>query len=255
MSVWPLEDKSLAGAAVRLSPIPEWKNNGLAALGRAVSADLEGKPAEALAELSTVAAENGESATLSRAMAEIQMSLGQYAEASAQYRKALELDPSDLQAQFGLAVCLEKLGSWDQAAQQFSRVLKADPERHVARLGLALCQLHLDLAEPALANLDAYLNTSPDDPTALFAKAAGLQMACRLDEAAQAYAILLAQDPSSEAALVNLVAIAIACGDTSAIRTYAEQLLAVNPEVDYSARGSRDGGVSGGGLGECGGLL
>ena len=56
----------------------------------------------------------------------------EYEAAALAWRRALELDPRDVAAQFHLGVCLLELSRWDSAADAFRRAIALDAE--VARL-------------------------------------------------------------------------------------------------------------------------
>jgi Flp pilus assembly protein TadD len=58
--------------------------------------------------------------------------LGQNAEAAAEYREFLRLQPKDLPAQLRLAETLDRMGKQDDAVTEFQAVLKIDPNNKTA---------------------------------------------------------------------------------------------------------------------------
>jgi tetratricopeptide (TPR) repeat protein len=62
--------------------------------------------------------------------------LGRPEEAIPQYQRALSIDPTNLNARFGLALACEALGRLDDAIQNYQIVLNAQPDFAGARAGL-----------------------------------------------------------------------------------------------------------------------
>jgi tetratricopeptide (TPR) repeat protein len=87
--------------------------------------------------------------------------------ALADYRAAVELDPSSWPARLGLAETLLRLGHVREAAGHFELLRRQHPGRAEAVVGLARC--HHDAAEPAAAErlLDALLAEQPGHVRAL----------------------------------------------------------------------------------------
>lgn len=99
------------------------------ALAKAVSLHLEGKPKEALRELDHAVNNGADAAEMHSARGHLQYELEFYEEAVQSYSRLLALDSRHPNANFNLAVCLEKLGRWEHASQQFEKALDADPQQ------------------------------------------------------------------------------------------------------------------------------
>jgi tetratricopeptide (TPR) repeat protein len=153
------------------------------ALAKAVSLHLDGKPAEALAELYAAIDRGDKDAEVYSALGHIHFQLSQFEEAATSYWKLLQLEPAHRTASFNLAVCLEKLGRWDEACEKFTRALDADPQRNEAFLGIGICNLQLGRLETALEAFDKCLNQSPSQE-ALVWQGGHASIGRRLDEAA-----------------------------------------------------------------------
>jgi len=84
-----------------------------------------------------------------------------YPEAHAQFRKALEVDPDNLDAQFGLANCLKEQGRLDEAISEYEKTIalnEKDP-RSYSQLGL-IYEAKQDMAK-ALDSYKKYLEFAP----------------------------------------------------------------------------------------------
>jgi tetratricopeptide (TPR) repeat protein len=70
-----------------------------------------------------------------------------------------------------------------------------------------------------------------------FGKAVTLQLLHRFGEAERAYEAVLANDPDSEEALSNLIALQVETGDFDRLREYSQRLLKIAPQSDAALRG------------------
>src|ERR1700676_583868 len=161
------------------------------AFAKAVSLHLDGKFAEALAEITRVLDLGNATPQLYSAKAHIEFEMQQYGDAARDYQKVLSLDPDFAGAQLHLAFALEKNGQWEEAADAFRKALTVEPERPDAMLGLAVCTLHLERPEEALKSIDKVLEIDPGNATALFSKAVALQLLWKFDEATELYQKIL----------------------------------------------------------------
>ena len=155
---------------------------------------------------------------------EIQFALGRYEEAAGSYYTVVTAEPDNTFAHYHLASCMRHLRDWEAAARSFQKVVDSDPHRDEARLALGGCLLSLNRAEEALANFDRCWSDAARRP-ALFGKAAALQLLRRFDEAEAAYKRVLANEPKSEEALSNLVALCVEARDWAGAHRYARRLL------------------------------
>lgn len=86
---------------------------------------------------------------------------------AADYRRALELDPSRDDVRWRLALCLLDLGGYEEALGQLDRVAIARPADPAVQVRQARCLNMLGRADDARRLLDAVLAAHPGDPVAL----------------------------------------------------------------------------------------
>lgn len=198
-------------------------------LVRAMTCHMEGRTAEAAAELRT-AIDGGETQPEAFLfLGQIHFETRQYEEALAVYQALLAIDSNHATAAFNAGVCHERLSRWNEAADLFRRSVKTEPGRPEAWLGLGLCCLHQRRAEDALNGFDQYLQHEPESEPALFGRAVALQMLRRFDEATAIYdRFRSAGDPSAEL-LTNLLALAVARKDAAELARVAADLAKVRP--------------------------
>src|SRR5579871_3280744 len=101
-------------------------NSGPATLARAVSLHLEGRTQEALEQLRGMADSGEATVELFLAKAQMEFELDQFEEAAQSYARVLGLNPRHGQANFNIAVCLERLGRWEGAGEYFEQALEAE---------------------------------------------------------------------------------------------------------------------------------
>src|SRR5579864_4325502 len=198
--------------------------------GRAVALHLEGKAAEALAELERALAAGEKEPELYAAIGYLRYQGTQFHEAAEAYRQLVELEPAHATGWFNLAASLQAEDKWEEAAGVFEKALAADPNRYEAHLGLGSCRLHLGAARPALEAYERCLRLVPNLEPArlepvLFGKAVALQLLKKFSEAAEFYRRTLETNPRSEDALSNLIAVALELKDHAGAAASVEQLL------------------------------
>lgn len=198
-------------------------------LVRAMTLHMEGRTADAAAELRSAIDDGENQSEAFLFLGQIHFEARQYEEAISVYQKLLVLDPNHATAAFNAGVCYEKLSRWNEAADLFRRSVRLEPERREAWLGLGLCCLHQRRAEDALKGFDRYLEGEPENEPALFGRAVALQMLRRFDEAAAIYErFRTAGEPSAEL-LTNLLALAVARKDPAELLRVADELAKVRP--------------------------
>ena len=131
------------------------------ALVRAVSLHLDGQLTAALDHLREALRSGSREPGIHAAMGHILCELRNFAEASEQYSKLLELEPEHRSAHFNKAVCLARLERWSEASTSFERSLRIDPARREANLGLGTCLLHLERSNDAFKAFSHYLGANP----------------------------------------------------------------------------------------------
>lgn len=119
-------------------------------------------------------------------------------------RRAIELDPSDLEAHLRLGEIANQGGAPREALAAYRGALTIDPNHAEARYGLAKAYLALGQPEGAREQLDQALLARPGDPR--IANAAGVvrDIAGEHDQAQAIYAKALASVPGNHALRSNL---------------------------------------------------
>lgn len=198
-------------------------------LVRAMTAHMEGRAMEAVAELRAAidAGETKPEAFLF--LGQIYFESKQYEESLAVYQQLLKIDAAHATAAFNAGVCNERISRWAEAADLFRRSAKLEPGRREAWLGLGLSCLHQRRAEEALSGFDRYLDSDPDNEPALFGRAVALQMLRRFDEAAAIYDHFRSSGEPSPELLTNLLALAVARKDASALSAVSQELAKARP--------------------------
>src|SRR5260370_39606774 len=144
-------------------------------LARAVSLHLDGRGDEALVELERALRGGEKRAEIHSAIGYIHYERKQFEEATAAYRRLLEIDSDHPNCCFNLALCLQATEQWKEAAQCFEKALAANPSRKEAYLGLCACQLHLGAARRAQEAYDSVLSKEPNLDPAFLGKTPALQ--------------------------------------------------------------------------------
>ena len=145
-------------------------------LAHAISLRIEGRNAEALAELKEAAASGNQPCDVHSALGQFLFEAGRTVEAAAQFAAQAILEPTSATAHYNNAVCLVKLGEWKESAAAFDRSAAASPDRLESWLGLGVSQLHNADAQSAAAAFAKALDLSPDDAVAVHGRAVALQM-------------------------------------------------------------------------------
>src|SRR2546423_7638225 len=171
---------------------------------RAVSLHLDGRGDEALVELERALRGGEKRAEIYSAIGYIHYERKQFDEATAAYRRLLELESNHPNGCFNLALCLQASEQWKEASHLFEKSLTSNPSRKEAYLGLGACQLHLGAARRAQEAYDSVLAKEPNLESALFGKAVALQLQKDLKGAGEIYQRILKQNPASEETLTNL---------------------------------------------------
>ena len=110
---------------------------------------------------------------------------GRYDEARALYAQLLKREP--VAAAIGLSRCLSAVGKQDEAIQTLAAVVGKHPEAAAARAELARLEFDRGDYPAAQAQVDAALETEPEEPAARFMAAELHRVAGRLDAANEAY--------------------------------------------------------------------
>jgi tetratricopeptide (TPR) repeat protein len=87
----------------------------------------------------------------------------QYAEAAAEFRKAIEVNPQSTTGRINLGAVLTQLGDSRGAVQQFEEVLRLAPENPTAHYNLAVLLAAENRNQEAIEHLRAVLKLNPND--------------------------------------------------------------------------------------------
>ena len=157
----------LAGARARLQTIRPQLPARADVLGAAGAAAFRARDPHAALELMQQAAGLApDDASAHHNLGEVHLALGQLEPAEGAYRRSVQLSPSGLASQLGLAVVLERRGTWGEAEHAYRRGLELQPRHPGAQLGLGnalRAQGDLEAAR------DAYRGASRADPSMLSA--------------------------------------------------------------------------------------
>ncbi|HET9651310.1 MAG TPA: tetratricopeptide repeat protein [Usitatibacter sp.] len=135
---------------------------------------------------------------------------GRGEEALAAFRRALAIDPGQPLALYNLGVLRLVARDLGEAEAAFRRVLEREPRNALALNNLGVVARDSGRAEEALAWFERACEADPVNLEALNNLALALrQDRGDLDAAAEAYARILARDPASPHALLNLASIAL----------------------------------------------
>jgi tetratricopeptide (TPR) repeat protein len=91
-----------------------------------------------------------------------------YAEAAAEFRAALELDPNAFKARYQLAVCLFALGEWEQSRKEFDQLATATKGNPGVIYYLARLDLLAGDFEAAIRRLESMIANPPFPDAALY---------------------------------------------------------------------------------------
>jgi len=89
------------------------------------------------------------------------MAAHQYEEAIAEYRKALDVEPSAVTVQSNIGMCLIELGRLDEAAQCFEKVLETEPRNAEVINNMGMVRLRQRRPEEAISYFNKALEINP----------------------------------------------------------------------------------------------
>ncbi len=134
---------------------------------------------------------------------------GNYAAASSDWSKAVELDPSDGKARYHLAYALDKQGQLDQAILQYRKAVELDPNNAAAWAALATALTRTGDTQGSIAAAKQALALNPKDVITEGNLAADLLNTGQSDEALDHIRKALEIDPNFPDAL-NMLGILLA---------------------------------------------
>lgn len=128
-----------------------------------------------------------------------------YADAAAEFRKAIAAKPDSFTARVNLGAALMQLGDPKGAAEQFEEAIRLAPLKALAHYNLAVLLAGENKHEQAIDHLRSVLNIDDGDHVARFLLAQELAKAGRLDDALAEYSRVVQADPDNESALLEQV--------------------------------------------------
>lgn len=128
-----------------------------------------------------------------------------YAEAVAEFRKAVAAKPNSVTARVNLGAALTQLNDLDGAAEQFREAIRIEPEKSNAHYNLAVILSRQNKPDEAITHLQSALKTEPNDLAARFLLAQQLAKSERIDEALAEVSRVVQSDPNNEAAMLEQV--------------------------------------------------
>lgn len=128
-----------------------------------------------------------------------------YAEAAAEFRKAVAAKPNSVTPRVNLGAALTQLGDLDAAAEQFREAIRIEPEKGNAHYNLAVILSRQNKPDEAISHLQSALKMEPNDLGARFLLAQQLAKSERFDEALAEVARVVQSDPNNEAAVLEQV--------------------------------------------------
>jgi Tfp pilus assembly protein PilF len=138
----------------------------------------------------------------------VDLNLGKTKEASRMFQEALQLKPDDVKAVTNYGAALQLLGEIDAAKAQYQRAISLAPGNVNAYCNLGVLLFRAGDADAAVLQFDQAAKISPSDPTPLFNLAAIYQKSGRPDLAVKLYKRVLELspgDPDTIAALQSLL--------------------------------------------------
>jgi tetratricopeptide (TPR) repeat protein len=154
------------------------------------------------------------------------------AEAEALFRRILVEAESDRpRAHHGLAQLLHKVRRYPEAEEEYRKALALDPDNLEALTNLGTLVSDLGRSEESLALYDRALHVRPDDPAVLNNRGNALRSLGRVAEAEQAIRRALVLDPEYANAYSNLAAVLVDTGRAAEAIPIFRRALEIDPEL------------------------
>ena len=128
-----------------------------------------------------------------------------YAEAAAEFRKAVAAKSDSFTARVNLGATLTKLNDLKGAAEQFEEAVRLDSTKASAHFNLAILLAIENKHEQAIEHLRSVLNIDAADNAARFLLAQELAKLNRMEQALAEYSRVVEADPGNESALIEQV--------------------------------------------------
>jgi len=157
-----------------------------------------------------------------------------YKGAEAIYRKALELNPNNLQARHDLGVVLFMQNQHEEAIRQFKDILAKDPKFVKAYYNLAVVYEQREEFDEAIKNCREALTIDPRDIDTLNVMAVVLAKQGKLDEATEVFKKVIVEDPNDAPARFNIASVYMKLENWNEALKYfldADRLAPQNPVI------------------------
>ncbi|MCZ6526944.1 MAG: tetratricopeptide repeat protein [Gammaproteobacteria bacterium] len=128
------------------------------------------------------------------------------------FKRAMQVQPESMQALENLSQCLAKLGRDDEAEQCFQELLQVQPDNLDAWIGLVCVTHRLGRKQAALELADQVQQNTPQQPQLCFRLSEMYWSLGRLGEAAQQLRYAVTLDPDYTDALSNLGGVLVELG-------------------------------------------
>jgi Flp pilus assembly protein TadD len=169
---------------------------------------------------------------------------GRDAEAVAAYRRALELDPTYVQAALNLADLHRAVARDDEAERTLREALKRSPQSAPVHHALGLALVRQKRTSEALAELALAAKLAPDDPRFAYVYGVALYDTGKRAEAMKVLQAALARHPYDRDLLFAAATYERAAGDVARARERARLLRELEPESHDFARLASELGVA-----------
>jgi Flp pilus assembly protein TadD len=154
---------------------------------------------------------------------------GEYPAATIFFKKALEMDPTDVTALNNLGASLTSSGDFDEAAVVLRKAIEIDPEGYKAHSNLGVALARAGKFEEARPSLERALSLFPEDAKALSALGGVLAASGRLEEAEARLKAALELQPADADAHNNLGGILAKSGKYAEAIPHFEKALEAEP--------------------------
>jgi tetratricopeptide (TPR) repeat protein len=136
-----------------------------------------------------------------------------YAEAAAEFRKAVAANAESVTARVNLGAALSQLGDLTGAVEQFEAAIRIEPGRTNAHFNLAVLFARQNKHVDAIAHLRSVLSADANDLSARLLLAQELLKAERANEALAEFSRVVQSDPNNETALLEQAKLLHRAGD------------------------------------------
>ena len=157
----------------------------------------QGNNDEATKTLADARAKLPDLPAIHKALGEVALSQGRYAQATAEFSQAVSLDGEDLGAKFRLGVALRRDGKFDDAGKSFDEVGAVDKDYPGLALERGLLYEASGRTEEALKEYEEALRKAPNDPDLMLRVGCGKVAAGRAKQAEDQLRKVLSDRPNS----------------------------------------------------------